>query len=553
MPVSTQTMLPKQVPSTVALSTEAFHVPLAERGLLPPSFSLENHSNRTLAQMREKPTGLDRYIFLSGLKGRDPALFYHLLLANMPVCHHSIFTARSRDACVNYSRIWRRAEGLYVSIHDKGRIEQVLRNWPGGNNGRIAVVTDGSRILGLGDLGANGLPIAIGKLDLYIAGAGVRPASTLPICLDLGTNTERYLNDTFYLGARQHRPSDREMEAFMDEFMAAMANVFPQLLVQFEDFSTDNAFKYLNRYRSTYKVFNDDIQGTGSVVLSGFINAARIASAASGLPLAEHRILFFGAGSAGIGVAKQLLSFFKTQGVDEETAKRQIWTVDSKGLIVAGRPGLQNHKHFFARTDYNGPALTQLLDVIDHVKPTALLGLSTIKGAFSKPIIEKMAAINKRPIIFPLSNPVDLCEVTFQDAVEWTDGRVVFASGSPYKNVEYKGNKFEPGQGNNMYIFPALGLGTIISKAVNVTDSMVEQAAVALSNSLTPEEHADGLIYPRLNRIRQVSATIASAVVRAAQKDGVDRNLAFREVSDATLLELIKAKMWLPSTSKTRF
>jgi len=343
------------------------------------------------------------------------------------------------------------------------------------------------------------------------------------------------------------------MEAFMDEFMAAMANVFPQLLVQFEDFSTDNAFKYLNRYRNTYKVFNDDIQGTGSVVLSGFINAARIASAASGLPLAEHRILFFGAGSAGIGVAKQLLSFFKTQGVDEETAKRQIWTVDSKGLIAAGRPGLQNHKQFFARTDYTGHALTQLLDIIDYVKPTALLGLSTIKGAFSKPIIEKMAAINKRPIIFPLSNPVDMCEATFQDAVEWTDGSVVFASGSPYKNVEYNGNKFEPGQGNNMYIFPALGLGTILSKAVHVTDSMVEQAAVALSNSLTPEEHADGLIYPRLNRIRQVSATIASAVVRAAQKDGVDRNLVFREVSDTTLLELIKAKMWVPLTSKTRF
>ncbi|KIJ29671.1 hypothetical protein M422DRAFT_214912 [Sphaerobolus stellatus SS14] len=520
------------------------------RGLLPPAFCPKNHGARTLAQMREKPTGLDRYIFLNGLKGRDPALFYDLLLHNMPEMIPILYTPTVGDACVNYSSIWRRAEGLYVSIHDKGRIEEVLRNWPcGAADARIAVVTDGSRILGLGDLGANGLPIAIGKLDLYIAGAGIRPRSTVPICLDLGTNTERYLNDPLYLGARQKRPNDKDMEEFMDEFMAAMSKVFPDLLVQFEDFSTDNAFKYLGRYRNTHRVFNDDIQGTGSVVLSGFLNAARIASAASGKPLKEHRILFFGAGSAGIGVAKQLLSFFKLQGVSEEDATKQIWTVDSKGLVVADRPGLQEHKKFFARTDYTGPALTNLLDIIDYVKPTALLGLSTIKGAFTQPVVEKMTALNERPIVFPLSNPVNMCEVTFQDAVEWlvSKGKVVFASGSPYKPVEFEGTKYEPGQGNNMYIFPALGLGAILSKAIHVTDSMVEQASIALANSLTPEEIAEGLVYPRLERIREVSAIVAGRVVRAAQKDGVDRNPVLRELSDDTLLELIKSKMWAPS------
>ncbi|KAF8526126.1 malate dehydrogenase [Gautieria morchelliformis] len=541
----TQRMIPRTVPSDLEV-VQPTGCPL------PPLFCPDNHRSRTLAQMREKPSGLDRYIFLNGLKGRDPTLFYQLLLANMPEMVPILYTPTVGDACVNYSHIWRRAEGLYVSIHDKGRIEQVLRKWPGGHNARISVVTDGSRILGLGDLGANGLPIAIGKLDLYIGGAGIRPFSTVPICLDLGTNTEKHLADPFYLGVRQRRPDDAEMEAFMDEFMAAMSKVFPQLVVQFEDFSTDNAFKYLERYRHSYRVFNDDIQGTGAVVLSGFINSARIASAASGLPLSEHRILFFGAGSAGIGVAKQLLSFFKTQGVDEEQAKKQIWTVDSKGLIVAGRPGLQEHKHFFSRTDYNGPPLTKLLDIINYVKPTALLGLSTIKGAFSKPVVEKMAAINKRPIIFPLSNPVDMCEVTYEDAIQWTDGRVVFASGSPYEPVDYKGKRYEPGQGNNMYIFPALGLGTIISKANHVTDLMVEAAAVALAESLTPEELAAELVYPRLTRIRQVSAAIAKSVVRAAQASGADAYPVLRELSDDTLLELIQSKMWTPSTSKSR-
>ncbi|KAG6830389.1 hypothetical protein H0H87_008276 [Tephrocybe sp. NHM501043] len=513
---------------------------------IPPHFLSTDHRQRCLAQLRSKNDGLEKYIYLSGLKERDPNLFYEVLLGNMLEIIPILYTPTVGDACSKYSHIWRRPEGLYVSIENRGHIRDVLRSWPGGATSRIAVVTDGSRILGLGDLGANGLPISIGKLDLYIAGAGIKPATTVPICLDLGTNTQKFLEDPLYIGVRRTRPGVEEMDAFMNEFMEAMKEVFPSLLVQFEDFSTDNAFRYLDMFRSQYRCFNDDIQGTGAVVLSGFMNAARLSSAASGRPLTDHRILFFGAGSAGIGVAKQLMSFFKLLGMTEEEARSRIYTVDSKGLITADRKGLQEHKIYFARADYQGPPLTHLLDIINYVKPTALLGLSTIRNAFTEDVVRLMASINTRPIIFPLSNPVSLCEVDYIDAVQWTNGSVIFASGSPYKPIEYAGKIYEPGQGNNMYIFPGVGLGTILSKARHVTDSMVEQASIALSDALTQEEQSADLVYPRLARIRDISATIALAVIRAAQKDGVDENTLFRNLSDASLLDHIKAKQWQP-------
>lgn len=519
----------------------------------PPAFSQATHRSRCLAQLRSKHDSLEKYIYLNGLKDRDPSLFYSLLFDNMREMVPILYTPTVGDACTNYSHIWRRPEGMYVSILDKGRIREVLATWPNAREARIAVVTDGSRILGLGDLGANGLPIAVGKLDLYIACAGIRPSSALPICLDLGTSTERYLNDPLYIGVRRPRPSPEEMEEFMDEFMDAMKELFPNLLVQFEDFSTNNAFKYLSRFRQKYRCFNDDIQGTGSVILSGFLNAAYLASEASGRPLTEHRILFFGAGSAGIGVAKQLLSFFTFQGLSESDATKQIWTVDSKGLITTDRPGLQEHKKFFARTDYQGPPLTNLVDIINHVKPTALVGLSTIPNAFTKEVIDAMVTHNTRPIIFPLSNPVSLSEIDYEDAVNWTGGKVIFASGSPYKSVSLGEKTFEPGQGNNMYIFPGIGLGALLAKASRVTDTMVEQASIALAGSLDPDERAAGLIYPRLNRIREISPRIALAVVRAAQNASVDCAPALRHVTDNTLLTYIKEQMWNPRPIKSQF
>ncbi|KAF5369455.1 hypothetical protein D9758_002564 [Tetrapyrgos nigripes] len=564
-----QTSTPNHPPKMSVAVQNSSHIPFGFPAQVPPHLAETDHIQRCLTQLRSKTQGIEKYIFLNGLKERDPELFYKILLCNMMEIVPILYTPTVGDACMNYSHIWRRAEGLYVSITHKGRIREVLRSWPVGPAARIAVVTDGSRILGLGDLGANGLPISIGKLDLYIAGAGIKPSTTVPICLDVGTDTERYLNDPLYIGVRQKRPKPSEMDAFMEEFMSAMAEVFPQLLVQFEDFSTDNAFKYLDVFRSRYPCFNDDIQGTGKASLFfyrqfvlPFDFTFRLVLCRRSLwlyqwstpvfrsqraPLSEHKILFLGAGSSGIGVAKMLMSFFTSMGISEEEAKKKIYTVDSKGLVTLDREGLQEHKKYFARTDYHGPPLKKLAEIVEYVKPTALLGLSTLRNAFTEDVVKLMATINKRPIIFPLSNPVSLSEVDFEDAIKWTDGQVVFASGSPYNPVEYKGKVYEAGQGNNMYQFPGIGLGAILSKAKLVTDGMIEKAAVALAMSLNDEEKANEFVYPRLSRIRDISALVALAVMREAQAEGVDQNVLYRSLSDANLLEHIRSKMWEPS------
>ncbi|KAJ7064953.1 hypothetical protein C8F01DRAFT_782468 [Mycena amicta] len=520
--------------------------PKPKHGLTPPELNDEVHEMRCMKQLRGKNSDIERYIFLSALKEHDPHMFYRLCLKHMAEFTPIIYTPTVGQACQEFSHNYRRPEGLFVSIKDKGKIQSVIRSWPRIDEARISVVTDGSRILGLGDLGINGMPISIGKLSLYVAGAGIRPHSTVPICLDFGTNTQKYLDDPLYLGLRQRRVSTAEMTDFMDEFMREMSLQFPKLLVQFEDFSTDHAFLYLERYRNQYPVFNDDIQGTGAVVLSGFINAARLASAASGQPLTSHRILFFGAGSAGVGVAMQLMSFFTLEGLSEEEARDRIYLVDTQGLVYAARGELAEHKHYFARTDYTGPPIKNLLDVLEFVRPTALMGLSTTSGAFTPDIIQTMAALNPLPIIFPLSNPVKLSECTFEDAVHFTSGKVLFASGSPFHELEYQGQMLYPGQGNNMYIFPGLGLGAILARCSSVTDSMVESSSLGLANSLTPEEEDMNLLYPQIERIREISAFIAMQVIRAAQAAGVDQNTDLRVMSDDELLAFVNAKMWNP-------
>ncbi|KAJ3515543.1 hypothetical protein NLJ89_g1685 [Agrocybe chaxingu] len=533
-----------------------------KRGLVPAAFDRDVHTERCLLQLRSKDKGIEKYIYLSYLKNEDPAMFYKLCLEHMAEITPLIYTPTVGDACVNFSHIFRRPEGLYVSIKDKGKIRDVLQNWPKIDEARISVVTDGSRILGLGDLGVNGMGISIGKLSLYVAGAGYVAMCSSRTELTTTEASDRSLpflsaltwartprgtsTDPLYLGLRQKRVSDPEMEAFMDEFMQEMTATFPKLMIQFEDFSTDNAFKYLERYRKQYPVFNDDIQGTGAVVLSGFLNAAKLASAASGKPLSTHRILFFGAGSAGVGVASQLMSFFTLQGLTKEEARRSIWLVDSQGLVYDARGRLPEHKKYFSRNDYQGPPMTNLLDIIDYVRPTALLGLSTITNAFTSDVLEAMALINPRPIIFPLSNPVKLSECSFADAVEHTRGQVLFASGSPFPEQEYQGKTLYPGQGNNMYIFPGLGLAAILARVSQVTDTMVEASSLGLANSLTDEERALGLLYPQVNRIREISAFIAKEVVRAAQKSGVDRSPDLRNKSDDELLSFINQKMWKP-------
>ncbi|KAK1225089.1 hypothetical protein PQX77_011958 [Marasmius sp. AFHP31] len=517
-----------------------------KRGLVPTMLDESVHEQRTLAQLRSKTSNLEKYIFLSALKEQDTPMFYRLCLKYMSEFTPLIYTPTVGDACQQWSHIYRRPEGLYVSIKDKGNIRSVLQNWPRLDEARISVVTDGSRILGLGDLGVNGMGISVGKLSLYIAAAGIRPESTIPICLDLGTNTQKYLDDPLYLGLRQKRVPEKEMTEFMDEFMYEMARTFPKLLVQFEDFSTDRAFLYLDRFRHKYPVFNDDIQGTGAVVLSGFMNAAKLSSKASGQPLNSHRILFFGAGSAGVGVGMQLMSFFTLQGLSEQEARERIWLVDSQGLVFDARGPMAEHKKVFSRKDYNGAPITDLLDILEYVKPTALVGLSTISGAFHPEVISTMAALNPRPIIFPLSNPVRLSECTFEDAVKYTDGAVLFASGSPFPEMQFGGQTLYPGQGNNMYIFPGLGLGAILARATSVTDTMVEASSLGLADSLTPEERSLGMIYPRISRIREISAFIAKEVIRTAQRENVDRSPELRSMNDDQLLAFVNSKMWNP-------
>ncbi|KAI0000866.1 malic enzyme [Russula vinacea] len=533
------------------------------RGHVPAAYNDTLHAARCLAQLRSKDKPIEKYIYLSQLKHANEDLFYQLCLAHMPEFTPIIYTPTVGDACLQHSHIFRRPEGLYISIKDKGKIGEILDSWPHKSEARISVVTDGSRILGLGDLGVNGMPISIGKLSLYVAGAGIRPSSTIPICLDLGTNNQEYLDDPLYLGLRQSRVSDEVMTEFMEEFMFAMSRAFPKLLVQFEvrevACSTPRLFGnpcvgLLHRaclllsgsFRHRYPVFNDDVQGTGAVVLSGFLNAAKLSSAASGQPLASHRILFLGAGSAGVGVAMQLLSFFKLQGLTQEEARHQIYLVDSKGLIFDSRGPMADHKKYFSRKDYNGPPLTNLTEIIEYVKPTALFGLSTIKGAFNQPVIEAMAANNARPIIFPLSNPVRLSECEFDEALRWTNGRVLFASGSPFPDTLWDGKVHYAGQGNNMYIFPGLGLGSILCRATAVTDAMVEASSLGLADSLDEDECDSELLYPRLNRIREISSYIAMRVIRKAQEEGVDRNSDLRSLSDAQLLTYVTSKMWNP-------
>ncbi|KAJ7149425.1 hypothetical protein C8R43DRAFT_502817 [Mycena crocata] len=528
-------------------SSTASH--LASRGIKPPALTDSTHARRCLEQLHSKDTAIEKYIYLSALKSHDPEMFYRLCLEHMAEITPLIYTPTVGQACQEYSHIYRRPEGLFISIKDKGNIGDVLRSWVDVSSARIAVITDGSRILGLGDLGINGMPISVGKLSLYIAGAGIRPNSTIPICLDLGTDTRKYLDDPLYLGLRQKRIPTLEMTEFMDELMHEISVVFPKLVVQFEDFSTDNAFMYLERYRNKYPVFNDDIQGTGAVVLSGFINAARISAASSGRPLTEQRILFFGAGSAGVGVAMQLMSFFTLEGLSAQEARERVWLVDSQGLVYNRRGVLPEHKKYFSRTDYAGPPIKDLVSILEYVRPTALIGLSTISGAFTPAVISSMATLNPRPIIFPLSNPVALSECTFTDALEHTKGTVLFASGSPFDEVIYNGKIMSPGQGNNMYIFPGLGLGAILARTSRVTDSMVEAASLGLANALTPEEVEYGLLYPRIERIRAISALIACRVVRAAQHANVDRHPDLREMGDDELRTFVQARMWDPRTA----
>ncbi|KAI7899967.1 uncharacterized protein BX663DRAFT_519153 [Cokeromyces recurvatus] len=531
-------------------------------GLLPAHIeTLDTQKARVLRVLRSKKDNLDKYILLAQLRTSNVRLFYKIIIDELEEIAPIIYTPTVGTACTEYSNIYPFlappgvSDGLYLTKAELPELCQVIRNYCPAEHDfdpEIAVITDGSRILGLGDLGSNGIGIPIGKLQLYVAGAGIDPRRTLPIILDVGTNNEKLLNDQFYLGLRQKRPNDEEFYQIVDNVITALHTVYPKLVIQFEDWSTEHAFGLLERYQHKTLCFNDDIQGTGAVILSGLINAIRKVEKENNVPSNDHRIVFFGAGSAAIGVARQIQAYFQIEhNMSEDEAKKIFWIVDSKGLVTTTRGDkLPQHKQYFARNDTNDKQYKKLLDIVNYIKPTVLIGLSSVTGAFSQEVLSRMAELNKQPIIFPLSNPESQAECTFEDAMKATDEKAIFASGTafpPYTTS--KGEIKYPGQGNNMYIFPGLGLGAILSHTKIITDRMIYEASKALANSLTEEESANGWIYPSLKRIREVSSLIAAAVC----KEAIHENLATSEAvihgckSDQDLIDYVISHMWSPT------
>ncbi|KAK3052812.1 hypothetical protein LTR09_006295 [Extremus antarcticus] len=510
-------------------------------GLTPPGVdTFEKQLQRCLAQLAARKTPIEKYQYLSVLRNTNVHLFYRLLAGNVKEICPLIYTPTVGEACQRWSELYTQPEGLYLSFEDRGHLHQVIQNWP--HDVEITVVTDGSRILGLGDLGINGMGIPVGKLSLYTACAGIHPMKTLPLCLDLGTSNKEFREDPLYLGSRRDKVTAEEEKEFLDEMMAALTERWPSIVIQYEDFK--NPFPSLERYQNTYTMFNDDIQGTGAVILGGFINAVK----QSGVAPKDQRAVFLGAGSAGVGVAKQLTEFFMKEGLSEEDAKKRFWLVDSQGLVAHDRGKLADHKLYFARDDNDGQQYRSLEEVVEYVKPTILMGLSTIGGAFTPKILQRMAEMNDRPVIFPLSNPSSKSECTFEEAIKYTNGKCLFASGSPFPTLTHDGKDLTPGQGNNVYVFPGIGLGAILSKSVSVTQGMIYASGAALSDSLLPSETAENWLYPDINRIRDVSVVVTKHVIRAAQKDGVDRELQLRGVRDEELEVYVRQRMYDPFT-----
>lgn len=487
---------------------------LGLRGLLPPRVATqEQQLVRVLDNYHRKETPLEKYIYLVSLQERNEALFYRLVIENLDEMMPIIYTPTVGLACQKYGHIFRRPRGLYISKNDRGHVKQILQNWPHANV-RIIVVTDGERILGLGDLGANGMGIPVGKLSLYTACAGLPPADTLPIMLDVGTNNPDYLKDPLYLGLAEPRLRGPAYDELVEEFVTAVQQVFPKACLQFEDFGNSNAFRLLHKYRDQACTFNDDIQGTAGVTLAGLLSSEKL----TGLPLAQQKILFLGAGEAGIGIGDLIVEALKLQGVPTDVARRQCWFVDSKGLVVQSRTDLVEHKLRFAHD--HAPVAT-LLEAVETLRPTTLVGVSGMPQTFTEPVVRALAKLNAKPVVFALSNPTSKAECTAEQCYTWTDGRGIFASGSPFAPVTFNGVTHVPGQGNNSYIFPGVGLGVIASESTRVTDEMFYTAARVLADLVTEQDLMIGRIYPDLKRIREVSLKIATAVAEVAFNRGL--------------------------------
>ena len=503
-------------------------------GLLPPHvFGIEEQATRVLENYRRKESDLERYIHLGSLQDRNETLFHRVLADHLEEMMPIIYTPTVGQACQRLGHVFRRPRGLHLSSDDTGHLDRLVRNWPQ-KEVRVIVMTDGERILGLGDQGVGGMGIPVGKLALYTACAGIDPSQCLPVMLDVGTDNEERLADPLYMGLRQHRVRGEAFDAFVGEFIAAATSAWPGVLIQFEDFANSTAFRLLEQWRERICTFNDDMQGTAAVALAGLLSALRCTRKA----LREQTILFLGAGEAGIGIADLIVSAMVDAGSTLEAARRRLWFVDSKGLVVKGRGGLAEHKLPYAHDFQQVP---KFLDAVQALRPTAIIGVSTIAKSFSKPVIGAMAQINERPIIFALSNPTSKAECTAEEAYGWSQGRAIFASGSPFPAVTHAGRTFVPGQGNNAYIFPGVGLGVVASAAKRVTPRMFAEAAKALAAQTSEEDLDLGRVYPPLTRIREVSSHIAAAVAEVVFADGLAG-----VARPADMLAFVQSAMWTP-------
>jgi malate dehydrogenase (oxaloacetate-decarboxylating)(NADP+) len=486
---------------------------LGIRGLLPAHVqTMKAQAERVLTNMRKLPNDLDKYIALNALHDRNEALFFRVVADNIDEIQPLIYTPTVGLACQKFGDIFQRPRGLFVSATDRGRIKSVLRNWP--YSPKLIVVSDGERILGLGDLGANGMGIPVGKLSLYSACAGIHPKLCLPVMLDVGTNNEAFLKDPYYVGIRQKRVTGTAYDEFVDEFMAAAREVFPGVLIQFEDFASETAFRLLNKYRTQFCMFNDDIQGTASVALAGLLSALRVTRG----KLTDQMLLFFGAGQAATGIANLLLSAMMTEGATRAEALAHIAFFDVNGLVVKSRSGLSRHMADYACEQ---PAVSDFVTAIRTLRPTAIIGAAGVGGTFTADVLRAMAELNERPIIFALSNPTSKAECSAEEAYRGTDGTALFACGSPYDPVTLNGKTFVPRQGNNSYIFPGVGLGAIASAAKLVTDEMFMAAAHTLAEMVSDGDLKQGSLYPALPQIREVSARIGTAVAAVAYQRGL--------------------------------
>jgi malate dehydrogenase (oxaloacetate-decarboxylating) len=519
---------------------DEFHL----HGLLPPTIgTLGEQMARRLKVLRNFATNFERYAFLRDLQDSNETLFYALLTAHMDELLPIVYTPTVGEGCQRFSEIWRKPRGLFISYPNRDRIDGMLAR-PNLDDVRVIVVSDGERILGLGDQGAGGMGIPIGKLSLYTACAGIHPTQTLPIFLDVGTDNQERLQDPLYVGWRHNRIRGPEYDAFVDRFVSAVTRRWPHILLQWEDFAGSNSARLIEYYRDKVCTFNDDIQGTAAVAAGTLLAAINV----TGMPLKDQRIALFGAGSAGCGICKLILQAMKDDGLSEDEARSRFHAVDRNGLLIQGMTDIHPGQQFLARarSDLTGwklqnPGRVDLIDVVENAKPTTLIGVSGQAGAFTEEIVRTMARYVERPIIFPLSNPTSRSEAVPQQVIEWTEGRALVGTGSPYPVVKYRGRTIVIDQTNNSYIFPGVGLGVLAGEATRVTDAMFMAAAKALAAMSPARLDRNGKLLPPISDLRVVSRNVAECVAKRAQDEGVARAM-----SDHELQQRIDAFMWAP-------